>query len=133
MLSKFLSFNFLPSSLFGHIMCIRSNHVICHIIWFSYFKLHSPNGACAYLFQIDLFSLNVFFSHFRPRDVLNLKGNCCYAYICTCIRRIRNKLFSRVTSRCLKWENKTYKLKKGLERFCPAAMLHGRNNESVLH
>ena len=46
---------------------------------------------------MDLFSLYVLFSHFRPRDVP--KGK---------------KLFPGVTSRGLKWENKTCKLKRSI-------------------
>ena len=66
--------------------------------------------------RIDLFSLYILFSHFRPLD--SLKGIfllfffSSYAYICTCISRHLKKLFSRLASRGLKWENKTYKLKR---------------------
>ena len=67
---------------------------------------------------IDLFSLYVLFSYFRPHDVL--MGICLFffiscAYICTCWDDIWKKLFPRVASRGLKWENKTYKLKRSIE------------------
>ena len=41
-----------------------------------------------------------------------------YAYICACWGDIWKKLFPRVASRGLKWENKTYKLKRSIESLC---------------
>ena len=60
---------------------------------------------------MDLFSLYVFFSHYRLRDVLTgifllfFFINC--MCICTCVR-----LFPGVASRGHKWEDKTCRLKR---------------------
>ena len=71
--------------------------------------------------QIDLFSLNVLFSHFRPRDVL--KAILLWFFRKLFVHKLFHKttfdwkkLFSRVTSRGQEWENKTYKLKRSIQR-----------------
>ena len=63
---------------------------------------------------MDLFSLYVLFSHFRPRDVT--LGNCFFqlssyarAYVCITYEKTK-------ASRGLKWENKTYKLKRSIAK-----------------
>ena len=70
---------------------------------------------------IDLFSLYVLFSQFRPRDVLQGIASCLfinYAYICTWMH-VHMTTFERNSSlgapSCgLKWENKTCKLKRSI-------------------
>ena len=70
---------------------------------------------------IDLFSLYVLFSHFRPRDVT--LGNSFFqrssyasAYVCKLMKKTKGEI-PLGTSRGLKWENKTYKLKARLNGF----------------
>ena len=53
---------------------------------------------------MDLFSLYVLFSHFRPRDVT--PGNTSFQ---------TTSSVPLGTSRGLKWKNKTYKLKRSIE------------------
>ena len=68
--------------------------------------------------SMDLFSLYVLFSHFRPSDVP--KGIFFLFLHTLCIPYARaedniwKKLFPGVTSHGLKWENKTYKLKRSI-------------------
>ena len=67
---------------------------------------------------IDLFSLYVLFSHFRPRDATRGNGffqMSSYARANVRITNAENKrqIFMRA-SRGLKWENKTYKLKRSI-------------------
>ena len=67
---------------------------------------------------IDLFSLYVLFSHFRPRDAT--RGNSffqmsSYARANVRITDAENKRqIPMRASRGLKWENKTYKLKRSI-------------------
>ena len=70
--------------------------------------------------RIDLFSLYVLFSHFRPRDAT--LGNSFFqrssyarAHVRINYEETKGK-FPRVASRGLKWENKTYKLKRSIGR-----------------
>ena len=82
--------------------------------------LHSISQLVVSLFNflIDLFSLYVLFSRFRPRDAL--MGICLlfFSLIMRTFARawddIGKKLFPRVASRGVKWENKTYKLKRSI-------------------
>ena len=69
-------------------------------------------------FQIDLFSLYVLFSHFRPRDAT--RGNSffqmsSYARANLRITNEKTKEIPMRASRGLKWENKMYKLKRSIE------------------
>ena len=70
---------------------------------------------------IDLFSLYVLFSHFRPRDAT--RGNSffqmsSYARANVRITNAENKRqIPMRASRGLKWENKTYKLKRSIHAF----------------
>ena len=70
---------------------------------------------------IDLFSLYVLFSHFRPRDAT--RGNSffqmsSYARANVRITNAENKRqIPMRASRGLKWENKTYKLKRSIAPF----------------
>ena len=70
---------------------------------------------------IDLFSLYVLFSHFRPRDAT--RGNSffqmsSYARANVRITDAENKRqIPMRASRGLKWENKTYKLKRSIAPF----------------
>ena len=74
-------------------------------------KFTSLNG-------IDLFSLYVLFSHFRPRDAT--RGNSffemsSYARANVCITNEKNKRkIPMRASRGLKWEKKMYKLKRSI-------------------
>ena len=63
---------------------------------------------------IDLFSLCVLFSHLRPCDVLMGILPLFFHKLCIHVHenKTTKKLFPRVASRDLKWENKTYKLKR---------------------
>ena len=65
--------------------------------------------------EMDLFSLYVLFSHFRPRDILMEIFLLFFSYVMRTFARaqddIRKKLFPRVASLSVKSENKTYKLK----------------------
>ena len=74
---------------------------------------------CLTSLAIDLFSLYVLFSHFRPRDAT--RGNSfyqmsSYARASVRINNGKNKRKTPMRASCgLKWENKMYKLKiKGL-------------------
>ena len=67
---------------------------------------------------IDLFSLYVLFSHFRPRDAT--RGNSFFqmssyarANLRITIEKNKRKIPMRA-SRGLKWENKMYKLKRSI-------------------
>ena len=72
---------------------------------------------------MDLFSLYVLFSHFRPRGVtLGMSFSKCrlmhvhmyaYSFCYACMHNKRKIPLG--TSRGLKWENKTYKLKRSIE------------------
>ena len=70
--------------------------------------------------RIDLFSLYVLFSHFRPRDAT--RGNSffempSYARANVCITNEKNKRkIPMRASRGLKWENKMYKLKRSIPK-----------------
>ena len=67
---------------------------------------------------IDLFSLYVLFSHFRPRDAT--RGNSFFqmsSYARANVRIINDKNKRKIpmrASRGLKWENKMYKLKRSI-------------------
>ena len=67
---------------------------------------------------IDLFSLYVLFSHFRPRDAT--RGNSCFqmsSYARANVRITNDKNKRKIptrASRGLKWENKMYKLKRSI-------------------
>ena len=69
---------------------------------------------------IDLFSLYVLFSHFRPRDAT--RGNSFFqmsSYARANVRITNEKNKRQIpmkASRGLKWENKMYKLKRSIER-----------------
>ena len=68
---------------------------------------------------IDLFSLYVLFSHFRPRDAT--RGNSFFqmsSYARANLRITNDKKKRKIpmrASRGLKWENKMYKLKRAIE------------------
>ena len=68
---------------------------------------------------IDLFSLYVLFSHFRPRDAS--RGNSFFqmsSYACANVRISNEKNKRKIpmrASRGLKWETKMYKLKRSIE------------------
>ena len=62
--------------------------------------------ACTFCFPIS--------DHVMPSWEFSFCLFISYVYICTCIRRHLKKLFPRVASRGLKWENKTYKLKRSI-------------------
>ena len=63
---------------------------------------------------IDLFSLYVLFSHFRPRDAT--RGNSFFqmsSYARANVRITNDKNKRQIP---MKWENKMYKLKRSIER-----------------
>ena len=67
---------------------------------------------------IDLFSLYILFSHFRPRDAT--RGNSFFqmSSYARANLRITNEKKRKIpvrASRGLKWENKMYKLKRSIE------------------
>ena len=68
--------------------------------------------------SIDLFSLYVLFSHFRPRDAT--RGNSFFqmsSYARANVRitnAVNKRQIPMWASRGLKWENKTYKLKRSI-------------------
>ena len=71
-------------------------------------KYHQFNTA------IDLFSLYILFSHFRPRDAT--RGNSFFqmsSYARANVR-ITNEKNKMRASRGLTWENKMYKLKRSI-------------------
>ena len=84
---------------------------------------------------IDLFSLYVLFSHFRPRDAT--RGNSffqmsSYARANVRITNAENKRqIPMRASRGLKWENKTYKLKRSISELEQGRRL--RQREHHLH
>ena len=67
---------------------------------------------------IDLFSLYVFFSHFRPRDAT--RGNSFFQMLSHARANVRitndknKRKIPMRASRGLKWENKMYKLKRSI-------------------
>ena len=71
------------------------------------------------LLPIDLFSLYVLFSHFRPRDAT--RGNSFFqmsSYARANVRITNEKNKRKIpmrASRGLKWENKMYKLKRSID------------------
>ena len=66
---------------------------------------------------IDPCSVYVMFSHFRPRDVL--KGILLYLFFLELFARrlVHMSTFDRVIPCDLKWENKTYKVKRSIMPF----------------
>ena len=76
------------------------------------------NFVVHFLMVLDLFSLYVLFSHFRPRDAT--RGNSLFqmsSYVRANVRITndnKQKANSHEASRDLKWENKTYNLKRSV-------------------
>ena len=70
--------------------------------------------------RVDLFSLYVLFSHFRPRDAT--RGNSFFqmsSYARANVRITNEKNKRKIpmrASRGLKWENKMYKLKRSISQ-----------------
>ena len=85
----------------------------------SKFKRTRSRSYCVSL-SIDFFSLYGLFSHFRPRD--GTRGNSFFqmsSWARANVRIINEKNKSQTpmrASRGLKWENKTYKLKRSILR-----------------
>ena len=78
---------------------------------------HTQTGGCR-SYNIDLFSLYLLFSNSRPRDVT--LGNSFFqmssyarAYLCVNLWKNKRKIPPEA-SHGLKWENKTYKLKRSI-------------------
>ena len=75
---------------------------------------------CPLLFPnpIDLLSLYILFSHFKPHDALMGISLLIFSIVMRTFARAQDeiwkKLFPRVKSHGLKWENKTYKLKRSI-------------------
>ena len=88
-----------------------------------------PSSSCLLKLPIDLFSLYVLFSHFRPRDFFQMSS---YARANVRITNTENKRqIPMRASRGLKWENKTYKLKRSISELEQGRRL--RQREHHLH
>ena len=81
-------------------------------------RVSSGAGHVLKIMSIDLFSLYVLFSHFRPRDAT--RGNSLFqmsSYARANVRITNKKNKRKIpmkASRGLKWENKMYKLKRSI-------------------
>ena len=98
---------------------------ICHVI------------SCFFpSFVVDLFSLYVLFSHFRPRDVT--RGNSFFqmsSYARANVRIINEKNKRQIpmkASRGLKWQSKMYKLKRSTKTRSVGKMCGFRKNSPGL-
>ena len=80
-------------------------------------------SGCRVRFTMDLFSSYVLFSHFRPRDAtlgnsFSEMSSYARAHVRITCEKNKSKIPIR-KSHGLKWENKTYKLKRSIAMYLP--------------
>ena len=93
---------------------------------------------CSQSSSIDLFSLYVLFSHFRPRGAI--RGNSFFqmsSYARANVRITNDKNKRKIpmrASRGLKWKNKMYKLKRSILRWIsPTHQKHQSSSQKVYY